>query len=211
MCLRLLIISFLLGIMATIPATSLAAEKVGNLYKWTDDEGRIHYTDTPPPEAANEKREVLNKRGITVDVLAAEKTPEQLAAQERARKQAAKQAALEAEQAKRDHALMATYTKVSEIERARESRLQAVEAKIRVASGNVANLEERIIKLEKQAAQYKKNRGKVPPYIIQQLNDARAQLLENQHYLMDRRTEQDAIRAEYAKSIARFKKLKAEE
>ncbi|HET9680198.1 MAG TPA: DUF4124 domain-containing protein [Gammaproteobacteria bacterium] len=206
MCARLFIITSLL--LFTAPA--LAAEKVGNLYKWTDDEGRVHYTDTPPPEAANEEREVLNERGLTIEVLPAEKTPEQLAAEQRARELAAKQAALAAEQAKRDHALMATYTEVSEIERARDNRLLAVEAKIRVASGSIENLEARIVKLEKQAARFENDKA-VPPYIANQLNDARSQLLENQRYLMARRTEQEEIRAEYAEKISRFKALKAEE
>lgn len=204
MYLRLITISILLFFCST----ALTAEKVGGLYKWTDDKGHVHYTDTPPPEAADEKREVLNEQGMTVKVLEAEKTPEQLAAAQRARELAAKQAKLAAKQAERDRALLATYVSVSDIERARENRLQVVEAQIQVASGNVGHLEERIMQLEQQAAGYEKGKGSVPPFIAQQLDDARKQLMENQRYLLERRAEQDEIRAAYAKEIARFKELK---
>ncbi len=35
---------------AVLCGALLAAPAVGQVYKWTDDEGRVHYSDTPPSE-----------------------------------------------------------------------------------------------------------------------------------------------------------------
>ena len=39
--------------------TFLPPATAGDLYKWTDDKGRVHYTSTPPPETA--------KKAATID------------------------------------------------------------------------------------------------------------------------------------------------
>ena len=63
------------------------------LYKWVDSEGVTHYGDRIPPEYASQEQHVMNARGIEIGHLDAQKTPEQLAADE-AKKLDAEQRAL---------------------------------------------------------------------------------------------------------------------
>ena len=75
------------------------------LYKWVDEQGMTHYGDRIPPEYATQEQHVLNSRGIEVEHLEAQKSAEQVAAED--------QAKLEAEQrAKRDKNLLNTYVSV---------------------------------------------------------------------------------------------------
>src|SRR3569833_856306 len=60
-------------------------------YKWTDDQGIVHYGDSVPPQYAQKERAVLNSRGVEMRKLDAQKSPEQLAADERARQDFIKQ------------------------------------------------------------------------------------------------------------------------
>src|SRR3954464_15125393 len=60
-------------------------------YKWTDDQGIVHYGDSVPPQYAQKERAVLNNRGVEVRKLDAQKTLEQMAADERARQDNFKQ------------------------------------------------------------------------------------------------------------------------
>ena len=86
------------------------------LYKWVDEQGVTHYGDRIPPEYATQEQHILNSRGIEVQHLEAQKSAEQLAAED--------QAKLDAEQrAKRDKNLLNTYVSVQEIEHLRDQRL----------------------------------------------------------------------------------------
>ena len=60
-------------------------DKGGVVYRWVDEHGVVHYGDTVPPQYARDKREMLNNEGVVVGHVDAEKTPAQLAAQERER------------------------------------------------------------------------------------------------------------------------------
>ena len=50
----------------------------GQLYRWVDENGTVHFGDSVPPEYAKTERHIVNEHGISVDVLPAEKTEEQL-------------------------------------------------------------------------------------------------------------------------------------
>src|ERR1700712_1020553 len=60
-------------------------------YKWTDDQGVVHYGDSVPPQYAQKERAVLNSRGVEMRKLDAQKTPEQLAVAEHAQQDVLKQ------------------------------------------------------------------------------------------------------------------------
>lgn len=197
-------------VLAGFAGTALAGEveKVGSLYKWTDENGQIHYSDTPPPEAAKQERQVLNDQGVVVGTLAAEKTPEQLAAEQKQRELEAAQRKAAEQQATRDKALLATYATVADIERTQNNRIAAIDAQIRVASGTVGSLEDQVINLETRAKDFTGQNKPVPDALQRDLDAARTQLLDNQKFMVARKQEQEDVRAHYAAEIARFKELK---
>src|SRR5215472_2777081 len=47
------------------------------LYKWVDEKGVVHYSDTLPPEAVDKARTELNKQGVEVKKTDKALTPEQ--------------------------------------------------------------------------------------------------------------------------------------
>src|SRR3954447_18581929 len=65
--------------------SSSGANKGGETYRWTDEQGVVHYGDRIPPQYAQQERSVLNSQGVEVRRLDAQKTPEQRAAEERIR------------------------------------------------------------------------------------------------------------------------------
>lgn len=185
-----------------------AVEKVGSLYKWTDENGQVHYSDTPPPEIAKQERQVLNDRGVVVETLAAQKTEEQLAAEQKQRELEEQQRKAAEEQAARDKVLLSTYATVADIERTRDNRIAAIDAQIRVASGTVASLEEQVIDLETRAKAFTDQNKPVPAPIQRDLDKARKLLLDNQKFMVKRKQEQEEVRAHYDTEIAHFKEVK---
>src|SRR5690606_31400143 len=96
---------------AKLVLLALAVPTVGSaqLFKWTDENGVVHYGDRIPPQYANQDRSVLNNQGIIVDQHKVETDAqraerERLASEEEAKKK----------QAEEDGRLVASYTKVSE-------------------------------------------------------------------------------------------------
>ncbi|MFI4921555.1 MAG: DUF4124 domain-containing protein, partial [Gammaproteobacteria bacterium] len=64
------------------------ADNKQKLYKWVDKDGITHYGSSIPPEYAAQQSEQIDTHGNVVKTQAAEKTPEQLAADQKAQQQA---------------------------------------------------------------------------------------------------------------------------
>lgn len=198
-----LIFIFLLALCA-----AMGAAHAGKVYKWTDKDGNVHYSNTPPPAAAQRERTVLDEHGNVTDVLEAPKSPEEIAAAEQRKAELEKQQRLAAEQAAKDNMLLQTYTGVDEMVMARDGRIAALEAQVRVVSGTISSLQTRLAELGQRADTVRANGNPIPAAMQKEMDETRAELLENQKFLIARKEEQEQIRAKFAKEIARFKELK---
>ena len=141
----LIVIAAIVALASQAPA--LAEQKV---YKWTDKDGNIHYSDSVPPEYAEQPKKVLNDQGVAVEELAGKKTAEQLE-QERIEKE--RRVAQEL-QLRADRALLATYLSVEEIEMHRDRRVELFQAQSRVTELYLKNLERRLESLRSEASRY---------------------------------------------------------
>ena len=185
-------------------ATSAHAAK---MYRWVDKDGNVHYSDKVPPEAAQQERKVLNEQGVETEKLDRQLTDEEIAEKNRlAAEEEAKQRVVD-ERNKRDEMLRQSYTTVAEMENARDGRITAIESQILVTSRSIDTLEQRLSGTEAQAKRLNDGGKEVPPNLRQQIDKTRAELLENQKFLMARRAEQEKIRGEFNEDIARFKEI----
>lgn len=180
----------------------------GQVYKWTDKDGNVHYSNTPPPAAAQRERQVLDENGNVTDVLAAPMTPEEIAAAEKRKAELEHQERLAADQAAKDNMLLQTYTGVDEMEMARDGRIAALGAQIKVVSGTISSLQTRLADLGQRADTVRAAGNPVPDALQKDIDDTRAELLDNQKFLIARKAEQEQIREKFAADIARFKELK---
>lgn len=185
--------------------------EAGKVYKWVDKDGNVHYTNTPPPEASQTEREVLDESGRVTETLAAPKTPEEIEAERRRQAEAAEQERLAKEQAARDQMLLQTYTSVEEMKMARDGRIAALDAQVNVVSGTISALETQLAELEQQAANVRNAGNPVPEQLQARIEKTRDELLENQKFLIARQQEQEQIREKFNADIARFRELKGEQ
>jgi Domain of unknown function (DUF4124) len=188
------------------PGLSPRAESGRTVYKWVDEHGVIHYGDHIPPEYATQERQVINKQGVEIRRLEAQKTPEQMAAEEQKR--------LEAEQSQnRDRNLLTTYVSVQEIERLRDQRLTLLSDQIKVTSQFLEVLNGKLKKLRTASMRFKPysddpNAAPMPDQIAEDLvrqgNDMRTQ----EQNLREKRSEEATMRKQFDSDIERFKELK---
>jgi hypothetical protein len=176
------------------------------VYKWVDEHGITHYGDRVPPEYAAQEQHVMNAQGIEINHLEAQKTPEQLAADD--------QKKLEALQSQsRDKNLMSAYASVQEIERLRDQRMTLVSDQIKVTSQFLEVLNGKMKKLRSGSLAYKPYSADpkapaMPDQIAEDLvrvdNDIRTQ----EQNLLAKRNEETTMKQQFESDIDRFKELK---
>ena len=176
------------------------------VYKWVDEQGVTHYGDHIPPEYAAQEQHVINSQGVEINRLDAQKTPEQLAADDQKR--------AEAEQNRnRDRNLLNTYGSVQEIERLRDQRLTLLADQIKVTTQFLDTLNGRMKKLRVSSMRFRpyNTDAKAPPMpdqvaedLVRLANDIHTQ----EQNLRQKRGEESTMKKQFQGDIDRFKELK---
>jgi len=183
-----------------------AAQK---LYRWVDENGVVHYGDSIPARYAEVERQVVNEHGITVDVLRAKKTEEEIAEEARLN-----ELRVEAElQRRRDQALLATYLTIDEIEMHRDRRVELFQAQARVTELYLRNLQRRMETLREEASMYRPyNEDPEAPMIEPDLADdiqtTKETIARHEENLRKYESDEQSIVARFDGDIYRFKELK---
>lgn len=183
----------------------------GKLYKWVDEHGQVRYGDRVPPEYAKKRNETLNSQGIVVETRAAQKTAEQLAEEQRLAALRAAKEHRQREQAHKDRILLDTFTNEDEMILTRDGKLEAIEAIIRVTTGRIEKIRQKLSDLTKRAANLERAGRPVPAELGQQISESRDQIRQNLDYIENRKQEQRAIREKFELDIKRFRELKIAE
>jgi hypothetical protein len=118
-----------LAALAAAPAFSAP----GDIVCWTDERGVRSCGDHVPPQYASKQRDIYNQRGMMVETLKAEQTPEQRAEAQRLQLEA--DAA--AQQRQNDAFLLQTFSSVDQLRELRDSRLQSFDVRIQIAQKSV--------------------------------------------------------------------------
>jgi len=198
------IIAVMMLVAAGAPAG--AQESGRRLYKWTDDKGQVHYGDHVPDEYANQERHIFNKQGIEVEKVEAQKTPDQMAADEQ------KKSAAE-ERRRRDHNLVATFGSVEEIERLRDQRLGLLTDQIKVAVQFLEILHNRLDKLRADSMRFKPysdkpGAAKLPDLMAEDMSRVGGDIHTQEDNLRQKRSEEADLRTQFSADITRYKELK---
>jgi Domain of unknown function (DUF4124) len=176
------------------------------LYKWVDSDGVTHYGDRIPPEYANQEQHVINSRGVEISHIDAQKSAEQLAADEQRKADAAQRQL-------RDKNLLSTFASVQEIERLRDQRLTLLADQIKVTSLFLENLDVRMKKLRADSGRFRPYSAdpKAPP-MPDQLAEDLVRLSTDVHTqeqnLRQKKGEEAAMSIQFESDIDRFKELK---
>jgi hypothetical protein len=176
------------------------------LFKWVDEQGITHYGDHIPPEYAGQEQRVINSQGVEINHLDAQKTAEQLAADDQ--KKADAQQSLN-----RDHNLLNTYASVQEIERLRDQRVTLLTDQIKVTSQFLEVLDGKLKKLRSAGMYYKPynmdaKAPVMPDQVAEDLVRVRNDIRTQQLNLTEKRSEETTMSKQFESDIARFKELK---
>lgn len=200
---QVLSVCLMFGLGVAAGGSAVAAK----LYKWVDEQGRVHYSERMPPEAVNRASTELDKRGriLRRNEAPGAEVPASQGAEELARKRAEEKRQLE--QARRDRAIMATYTSEVEIDLARDRALSTPQQALKGLEPRLKVAAERVAAFRKQQQSYVRAGKPVPDGLAEDLARAESDLerLRGEHRA--KQTEIDGIKEKYEADRKRFREL----
>ncbi len=175
-------------------------------YRCTSKDGKKYYGSAVPSQCIGQPVEVLDKTGRLVRRIDPEGTEKERAAKEAEEAKKREQLAAQREAARRNRALLATYTSVKDIEDARKRALannhKAVE-----------DLEQRIGDIKKRQAGYQKEmelykgKGSPPTRLADDLQNVAMDLKYQEELLAVKHKESEQINARYDDDKKRYVEL----
>jgi hypothetical protein len=165
----------------------------GELYRWSDDQGRVHISDRLPPGQTTYS--TLNPRGIRIQDVqpAATVDPADLAAREQVRRDAAR--------------LRQSYGSEADIETLRDQRLADLTVNLDFLQQQRAVLIEQLGGLKTRRAAVAEAGKGVPPILETQIRQVASELAAHDRAIAERNQDLVATRAAYDADLAAYRKL----
>jgi hypothetical protein len=198
-----------IAVLVLLPLAASATETAQKLYRWVDSEGVVHYGDSIPAQYADLERHIVNNHGISVGVMRAKRTAEEIAEEKRQDKLRLARDL----QRRRDQALLATYLSIDEIVLHRDRRVELFQAQARVTELYLSNLKRRLDGLEEEASLYRPfstdpDAEMIDPDLAGDLVTTKDTIERHQVNLQRFHDDEQNIVARFDGDINRFKKLK---
>jgi hypothetical protein len=179
-----------------------AAQK---LYKYTDANGKVVYTDKMPSDSAGKPNEQLNRQGTVTKRNEGAMTPEQLAAKEAERKRKLDEDMAAKEEKRKNMALLNTYSSEQDVSEARERALKANADAVEEARQKLAEVQKRQKELATEAEFFKKK--PMPAQLKQDIQVNEASILSHTELLDKKKKEIEVINAKYDEDLRRYREL----
>ncbi len=182
-------------------------------YRCVTKAGRKYYGSTIPPQCTGELVEALSAQGTLLFRIEPPLTPEQKAAKEAEEQKAAEAEAARAEQqkaaevqARRDRALLQTYTDESDIERVRARALASNREASAQVEARIAQLKARQAQLDKEAEKFQ-DPSQIPDKVQQDRKAVAYDLSLQEQLLESRKREAAEINARYDEEKRKYRLL----
>lgn len=197
-----------LNYLLLIHVISMVGMVHAEFYRWVDDTGTIHYSDSLPPTESQKKQDLLNETGQVVKTIPAPKTVGELEkAQQLAKLEVQKKQKIEKEE-QRDRILLAMYLTVEDIELVRDERIETVESAIRITMLRKNKFTKKIDDLNSSEQKFKANGQNAPPWLIKSRGHYQEQLVNVEDILAIKEKEKLVIKKRFAGDVNRYLELK---
>jgi hypothetical protein len=194
----------LISIAAALMLAPLAAD--AQSYRCTSKDGKKYYGSTIPRQCIGQPVEQLNKQGMVVRRIDPEGTEKERAAKEAAEAKQREELAAQREAARRNRALLATYTSAKDIEDARKRALADNQEAAQQVETRIAQIKKRQVGYEKELEFYK-GKNDPPAKLADDLRNAALDLKYQEELLAMKRKEVEQINARYDADKKRYAEL----
>jgi hypothetical protein len=180
----------------------------GDLYRWVDDEGNVHYTDKIPPSQIEKGHTEISEEGVRIRVIPAAKTREEIAREKEIERLRAQQEKLLEQQRSADRVLLRTFRSEDDVIIARDGKLSSIDTMIKVSRNNIRRQQEWLAGLRAEAADLERAGKPVPKHLIDAIDKAERSIRDGYSTIVDRETQKHEIRERFSQDLARFRQLR---
>jgi vacuolar-type H+-ATPase subunit I/STV1 len=177
------------------------------MYRYYDTEGKMVVDYRVPHEYVAGGYEVLNEKGMVIQVV-----PRELTGEEKAQRDVAERQRLEAEaEAERlrkwDESLMLRYSTVADIEDARKRALRELRIRVSILKSNKRSLKQKVENYQSQAADLERSGKEVDLERLQTIESLQGEIAATDRAIEDRLLEIEQVSNAYQADIDRFSML----
>lgn len=193
-----------------VAGTAHGQAKGPKLYRWVDQQGKVHYDDALPPEAVNQARKEFNARnGNAVGEVERALTPEERAAQAAAAAAAAEAQKGAGEQKRLEDIMMASYETEMDMRRAYGERIGLLQTTIDSTEVSVKSINDNLASMLAQASETELDNRRVLDDRQKMIRDLHAEKMKQEVLQRGRHADLAALNAEFARMLVRYRQIKA--
>ena len=184
------------------------ATMAGSIKCWTNKDGVRECGAVVPPEYSQQRVEVMNQRGIVVEVKEAAKTKEQLAEEARLAKLKEEELRRQEEARLRDTILLQSFTTERDLKISYDGKIAVNRDIIDITNTGTRTLNENLENTRTKAANYERAGEKPPESVLEEINSLKRQIKDNDEFIARKEEEIKVLKQQYEADLKRFRELK---
>lgn len=193
-------------------AGALPQDAGPKLYRWVDKEGKVHFDDALPPEAVSQARDEFSTRtGTKVGSVARALTDAERAKIAADQATAAQAAAAANEQRRVETVMLASYETEADLIRAYNERIGLLRSTLESTDVSIKSMRSTQAVLLANASESELANRKVVGKRVIQIAELHAELVKQEAFQVQRRTDYTALQEEFKRMLARYRELRSAE
>lgn len=196
-------------VMLAASMSALAQSPSTVRYKWHDSDGLAHFSDSLSAEAMKYGYDVVNDRGMVIQHVARQLSPEERAA---ANKLAIQQAALQRaakEKADAEAQMLEAYPDEESYRISQQQALDTIDQQIRTTKINLSSQEKALTDLLSRAAEIERAKEPVPPFLLNSIANQRNVVTGQRSNLERQQAERAQTVQLQIRQLLRYRELRA--
>lgn len=198
---RKLLLALCLVALGSPPAAQAA------LYRWVDEEGVVHYTDTLPPSQKDRGHTVINEEGIRMRTVPPAKTAEEVERDREMERLRTQQERLVEQQRAADRLLLRTFRTEDDILMARDGKIATLDVMVQVTRNNIRRQQEWLAGLRAEAANLERAGKPVTQRLRDGISKTERSIADGYETIVEREQQKEAIRENFERDLTRFRQL----
>lgn len=196
-------------VMLAASMSALAQSPSTVRYKWHDSDGLAHFSDSLSAEAMKYGYDVVNDRGMVIQHVARQLSPEERAA---ANKLAIQQAALQRaakEKADAEAQMLEAYPDEESYRISQQQAVDTIDQQIRTTKINLSSQEKALTDLLSRAAEIERAKEPVPPFLLNSIANQRNVVTGQRSTLEHQQAERARTVQLQVQQLLRYRELRA--
>jgi len=203
-------VAMAMAMLGLLLAASLQAQQAPGIYSCIDAKGRKHTSDRPIPECLDREQKVLSPSGTVRAVVPPSLTGPERAALEARQRREAEERARQAEERRRERALVLRYPNKAMHDKERAEALAQIEVVRQAALNRVKELQRQRQELEQELEFYANDPARAPLSLRRLIEENAQSLAVQERFIADQDAEKARVNARFDEELARLQVLWAQ-